>query len=278
MAAVSTRWLRNGLLTLLVALALTACGAAVSTGAIAAPDGTATGAPHRPGTADSSPGATRVLTSTPPTGAGGTTFVIAGSGFPPAATLYAVGRDPEREFVLRRTITSAADGSLRLPFDSLGQAPGTYTVTIAADFAAAMAAGGDAPLAHGTFVITAGGPTPTLTLEPARGPCATPDPAVVARGHNFPPGAEILLPVVRVDTNRALGQVQGLVAADGTFAIPVRIEGCDPQTPEGARFRINAVRLRGAVDRHAGLANATFVVSTTAPPLPAVPTPSPDLR
>ncbi len=69
-----------------------------------------------------------------------------------------------------------------------------------------------------------------------------------------------------------------LVGADGTFAVPVRLGGCGPATPDGAQFRIIVPWLQHNVDPRRELASATFTVVATAPPLPAIPTPTPDPR
>lgn len=227
----------------------------------------------RPAGAMTNPAATAAstLTVTPPAGPGGILFAIAGAGFAPNATLHAVGRNPEQEFVLNDPITAADDGTLRLSFNSLGRAPGVYTVTIGADMRGAMGMPGGV-IARGAFTITEWGPIPTLTLEPERGPCAEREPAVIARGQNFPPNRSIFLYVRGTPVGRPL------VGDDGAFAFPVRLIGCGPATPDGDRIRVIVPWIQHNVQPERELASATFTVATSAPPLPYVPTPPPDRR
>ncbi len=287
------------LATLLAVVVLTACGGTVGTSGRAAPAGAArspspglTGAagtpvpaaatratspvarPTSPTTAP--PATTAALTVTPAAGAGGTVFAITGAGFAPDVTLHVVGRNPELEFVLNRPVATGPDGTMRLEFDALGRPPGVYTLIIGLDMLAAMGVRGGEVLARGAFTITAGGPVSTLTLEPDRGPCATDGPTIVARGRNFPPNTSFFLYVgseARLTTDG-----WQLVGADGTFAVPVRLVGCGPATPDGAPFRVIVPWLQHAVDPRRELASATFIVVAAAPPLPAIPTPTPDPR
>jgi len=298
------------LATLLAAVALTACGGTAGTSGRAAPANAArspspglTGAAGtpvpaaapglsaartatapratspvaRPASPTAAPPATMAaLTVTPAAGAGGTVFAITGAGFAPDVTLHAVGRNPELEFVLNRPVATGPDGTMRLEFDALGRPPGVYTLIIGVDMLAAMGVRGGEVLARGAFTITPGGPVPTLTLEPDRGPCATEGPAIVARGRNFPPATSFFLYVgseARLTTDG-----RQLVGADGTFAVPVRLVGCGPATPDGAQFRVIVPWLQHAVDPRRELASATFTVVAAAPPLPAIPTPTPDPR
>ena len=222
------------------------------------------------------PATTAALTVTPAAGAGGTVFAITGAGFAPDVTLHAVGRNPEQEFVLNRPLATAPDGTMRLEFNALGRPPGVYTLIIGVDMLAAMGVRGGAVLARGAFTITAGGPVPTLTLEPDRGPCTAEGPAIVARGRNFPPATSFFLYVgseARLTTDG-----RQLVGADGTFAVPVRLVGCGPATPDGVPFRVIVPWLQHAVDPRRELASATFTVVAAAPPLPAISTPTPDPR
>lgn len=298
------------LATLLAVVALTACGGTVGTSGRAASAGAArspspgltgaagtpvpTAAPSLSGTRTATatratspvarpasptvapPATTAALTVTPAAGVGGTVFAITGAGFAPDVTLHAVGRNPELEFVLNRPVATGPDGTMRLEFNALGRPPGVYTLIIGIDMMAAMGVRGGEVLARGAFTITAGGPVSTLTLEPDRGPCATDGPAIVARGRNFPPNTSFLLYVgseARLTTDG-----RRLVGADGTFAVPVRLVGCGPATPDGARFRVIVPWLQHAVDPRRELASATFIVVAAAPPLPAIPTPTPDPR
>lgn len=222
------------------------------------------------------PATTAVLTVTPAAGPGVTVFTITGAGFAPGVTLHAVGRNPEREFVLNRPVATAPDGTVRLEFNALGRVPGLYTLAIGADAMAAAGVGSGTILARGAFTITEWGAIPTLTLEPDRGTCATDGPAIVARGRNFPPDASIFLYVG--GGARLTGAGRQLVGVDGSFAAPVRLVGCGPATPEGTPFRIIVPWLQHNVDPHRELASATFTVVAAAPPLPAVPTPTPDPR
>lgn len=227
----------------------------------------------RPAGAMTSPTApaASTLTVAPPAGPGGTLFAIVGAGFAPNATLHAVGRNPELEFVLNDPITTAADGTLRLGFNSLGRAPGVYTVTIGGDMRAAMGMPGSV-LARGAFTITEWGPIPTLTLEPERGPCAEREPAVIARGRNFPPNRSIFLYVRGTPVGRPV------VGDDGAFAFPARLIGCGPATPDGEQIRVIVPWIQHNVHPERELASAAFTVAASAPPLPYVPTPSPGRR
>jgi len=188
---------------------------------------------------------------------------------------------------MSRPVTVGADGTFTLRYDSLGEAPGTYTVAVAPDLAAAMVGDG---LAGGVFTLIPGGPSPVLTLDPGRGPCATPEPVILARGRDFPPGKLISLYVLPVANHATFLGADGVVTADGTFALPVRLNsdqvrqvlpsdaGCGPTTPDGESFRVNAVRRGGNVNPHNALASATFTVDTSAPPLPVLPTQPIDRR
>lgn len=216
------------------------------------------------------------LVITPAAGPGGTVFAIAGPRFAPQATVHVVARNAEQEFVLNRPLAIGADGAVGLTFNSLGRAPGVYTVTIGSDMGAAMGAPGGGVLARGAFTITAWGPLPALALEPAAGPCATREPAITARGRNFPPNTSIVL---YVGSGRGLSSAgRRTVGDNGTFAVPVRLVGCDPATPDGAHLRIIVPWIQHNVNPSRVLASATFTVVGAAPPLPAVPTPSPDPR
>lgn len=299
MTALAGRQPVSVLATLLVTLTLVACGVpadagdgAVPTGVVASPSSrpmgatapTATKGPTSTATSTTGPvgamtdpaAAVSTLAVTPAAGQGGTTFAIAGAGFAPNATLHVVGRDPDQEFVVNRPITADAAGALSLSFNSLGRAPGVYTVTVGADFMAAVGGMGGLVLARGAFTVTEGGPAPTLTLEPERGPCAEREPAIIARGRNFPPNTSIFLYV-----GSAAGLASGgrrVTGDDGTFAFPVRLSGCGPATPDGTPFRIIVPWLQHNVNPNRVLTSATFTVAASAPSLPYVPTPSPDPR
>ena len=217
-----------------------------------------------------------VLTVTPAAGPAGTVFTITGAGFPSDAGLYALGSGPGQPVVLRRRLAVGADGLLRVEFNSLGRVPGVYSMALG------RPAGEDGRprfIGQVTFTISEGGPVPTLTTEPDRGSYATPNPALVARGRNFPPDTAIGLAAIQVDPYRVSSVGDSfVVAADGTFTGTVFLPGCDPATPDGTQFRINAVRIDGPVNAERGVASATFVVAPAAPPLPALPTPSPNPR
>lgn len=288
----SRRRPRSGLGLLLVALMLVGCGAPTGAGGSAPSPDSASPSPAPRSTVlatttSLAPAVTRAttpglastmtpaLTVAPAAGPAGTIFTIIGTGFSPGATLHALGRNPKQDFALSQPITVTADGTLSLRYNSLGAVPGTYTMAIGLDL---QTASQGRVLVHAPFTIAEGGPIPTLTLDPDRGPCTTQEPAILARGHNFPPGAYIGLYVIRMDTNRGTGDTKGTVAADGAFALPVRLIGCDPATADGTQFRITAALLQDVVDTHNGLARATFTVAAAPPALPVVPTPSPDPR
>lgn len=287
---------------LLVVLTLAACGAPNGAGKDAASASTASSSPssgaatspstRRSATVGSSPTRQVAATTSPDTaadatalplivtptaGPAGTVFEITGTGLPRNAALHAIARSSDWLVVLSRPVTVGADGTLTLRYNSLGEAPSSYTVAIASNLVAATE--GNA-LARGAFTLTEGGPAPTLTLDPDHGPCNVSDPHILARGRNFPPGKYVSLVVLPLDQVSFEG-ARGTVAADGTFAWPVRLAsdhplpnlGCGPTAPDGTQFHINAVRLQGNVDPRRGeLASATFTVSTSAPPLPVLPT------
>ncbi len=268
---------------LVLALALVGCGGPTVVG------GGAETTPPTPSplVVNTSPAASETpssLTIAPASGPAGTLFEITGWGFPPNAALHALGREPDRSFAISQAVTVDANGTLRLHFNSLGRASGPYTVEIGTSLQA-VATG--AVLARGTFTLTAAGPPATLILEPDHGPCTAPDPHILARGRNYPPGMAVGVFVLGLDIpGISFDGARGTVADDGTFALPVRLAsdhprpdlGCGPTTPDGARFRIAAVRLQGTVDPNKALASATFTVATMAPPLPALPTQPPERR
>jgi hypothetical protein len=173
--------------------------------------------PARPTTAPPAPPAppatTAAPTVAPAAGPGGAVGAITGAGFAPGVTLHAVGRNPEREFVLNRPVATAPDGTMRLAFDAPGRAPGVYTLSIGVDMLAAIGVRSGALRARGAFTIAEWGPAPTLTLEPDRGPCAADGPAIVARGRNFPPATSLSL-YVGGGARRA-GAGRQLIGTDG---------------------------------------------------------------
>lgn len=163
------RWQTWSMLVVLLTMALmvAACGAPANTGMNATPLGTArtsspgqaaATAPARPSvTARRSPSrqvattatadtAALVLTIAPASGPAGTVFEITGTGLPPNATLHTVGRGQDLSIIMSLPATVGADGHLILRYNSLGQAPGPYTVVIGSDLAAAMEPGGRASL------------------------------------------------------------------------------------------------------------------------------------
>lgn len=295
------RWILNAGTLLLVGLTLAACGAPHAVGSGAAPSGTARSPFSRQGTetlptkppvptppvtppaeptgtrAASPPPPASMLIITPAAGPAGTVFEITGTGLSPNATLYALGRAPDLEPVallgpgLWVPVTVGADGTLTLRVDSRFRPTGPYIVEIGADQGVMMRP----LLARGTFMITEGGPAPTVALEPDQGPCTGPDPHVLVRGRNFPPGPSILLALYHVGGMR---YVSGVVDADGAFAWPVRLTGCGSTTPEGTRLRVNVIRREHNVHPEKALASATFTVSASAPPLPVLPTEPPERR
>lgn len=280
----------NVLAAMPVIFALMACGRPIGTVGSIAPTGTggntaartvATPPPLSTATRPASPPpavpmAVTTLTVAPAAAPGGTAFTIAGAGFTPNRSPHLVGWDPDGEIVLNRPIAIAADGAVRLDFNSLGRAPGSYTLIIGADPPAAAGIAGGEILARRSFTITGWGPIPTPTLEPPSGPCSAPEPALITRGRNFPPDTSFFLYVA--SGARMTGAGRQLTGADGTFAVPVRPVGCGPATPDGARFRIVVPWLQRNVDPRRELASATFTVAAAAPPLPLIPNPSPDPR
>jgi hypothetical protein len=213
------------------------------------------------------------LSVAPGSGPAGTVFAITATGLPPGSRLHILGRGPDHSFVLSEPIAADARGTVTVRYDSTGGPVGTYSVTVAADLEAAMETDGR-PLARGAFAVTGGGVVPILALEPERAPCDGPDPHVLARGRNFPPGASIGLYLFRPDGAQASldHTTRGIVDADGAFAWPVRLAGCGSATPDGAQFVVNAVRRQGNIDPRRGLATATFTVARSSRPLPALPT------
>ncbi len=241
---------------------------------------TATGAPPTVSSngaiADPTAAAAVPLTVTPAAGPAGSIFTITGAGLPTDAVLYALGSGPDQPLILNRRVTVSADGLLSVEFNSLGRPPGAYSVAISRRDVQADAL---RVIAQGTFTISEGGPVPTLTLDPDSGFCATQSPVLFVQGHNFPPDTSFGLAAIQVAPYRPSPVSASFkVAADGTFAGTIFLTGCGPTTPEGTQFQVNAVRFEGPMDPRRAVTSATFVVSSSAAPLPVLPTPSPDPR
>ena len=94
-------------------------------------------------------------------------------------------------------------------------------------------------IAYAIFLLTAPEITPTITLDPTGGPCATQNPLVTVRGVNFTAGLPITMGIKSGGGDLALfpGTV---VRADGTFNTPIRLIGCGPDTVVGATLAIIA--------------------------------------
>lgn len=113
---------------------------------------------------------------------------------------------------------------------------------------------------------------PVLTLEPDRGPCSVEAPVILARGRNFTPRQEIS---ITSRLGRPGGQLFGdnraTVAADGTFAVQIRLFGCGPTTRDGTELTLLALPYSSRATSADSLAQATFTVSSTTATLPALP-------
>ena len=94
-------------------------------------------------------------------------------------------------------------------------------------------------LAYAIFILTAPEITPTVTLDPIGGPCATQNPLVTARGVNFTPGLPITMGISMAGEEPALFPGT-IVRDDGTFNTPIRLIGCGPDTTLGATFAVIA--------------------------------------
>ncbi len=94
-------------------------------------------------------------------------------------------------------------------------------------------------VAYALFILTAPEITPTLTLDPIGGPCATQNPLVTVRGVNFTPGLPITIGIGTGGTEPALFPGT-IVRDDGTFNTPIRLIGCGPNTALGATFALIA--------------------------------------
>ncbi len=110
---------------------------------------------------------------------------------------------------------------------------------------------------------------PTLTLIPARGPCAATDRAILARGAGFPPGSQVYFTIIR-ERDQAITADRPIfpgrpVGADGTFAERLLL-ACDDNEPSGSTFRISAQQ-DPRTGQGAG-AGAVFTVDPTLPGLP----------
>ncbi len=94
-------------------------------------------------------------------------------------------------------------------------------------------------LAYAIFAITAPEATPTIALEPADGPCATQNPIVIVRGGGFPPNSNVTIGIRSAATEASLFPGT-IVGPDGSFAAPIRLIGCGPDTPSNSQFFIFA--------------------------------------
>ncbi len=183
-----------------------------------------------------------------------TPVVASGTGFLPGQVLkLAVQPENGATTDVRALASATADAvgnfTTTINFGTLypGCAAGAYRLN-ARDAA-------DALLAYAIYTIeSAPVQGPTLAIDPATGPCATPDPLAVARGTAFPPGVAVLLDV-RLGANPPTTFPAGVIATDGSFTAPIRLSGCGPTTPSGTAITVVAYT------SDALLATATFTVA-----------------
>ncbi len=119
---------------------------------------------------------------------------------------------------------------------------------------------------------------PTLTLEPASGPCATDNPPITLRGSGFTPGATVRFGILR-ERDRSITAASSATwrtaAADGTYEHTIPLFGCSPAEPAGSIFTIGVVEYHpGASDPRGPSATATFTVTTATTGATATPGPA----
>jgi hypothetical protein len=171
-------------------------------------------------------------------------IVAQGTGFTPGSIVRFTARveePPGSEIAIAEAMV-ADDGTVNATVDLARLFPGCATPSpVARQFRiSARDAASDTLLAYALYIVDAeAGPTATLALEPATGPCAVADPPLVVRGANFPPGVTVLLDV-RAASGEATTFPAGVVAANGTIVASVRLVGCGPATPIGTTFAVVA--------------------------------------
>lgn len=194
-----------------------------------------------------------------------TPITAQGTGFIPGATLRFTARreaDAEADARTFAEVSATPDGSFAVAIDLAKLFPDCAPAAgLQYRFSAREAATG-ALLAYAIYAVDpAPGPTATLTLSPASGPCPVADPQIAARGTNFPPGVTVRLDV-RPESGPPTTFPVGPVAANGTFATTVRLFGCGPTTPIGTVYTVVAYSsdIPGA-EPQALLATATYIVA-----------------
>lgn len=97
-------------------------------------------------------------------------------------------------------------------------------------------------------------------------------PVILARGRNFTPGQEISITSrLGQPGGQLFGDNRATVAADGTFAVQIRLFGCGPTTRDGTQHTVLARPYGSRATSADSLAQATFTVSSTATAIPTLP-------
>ena len=201
------------------------------------------------------------ITLAPDQGPCSTEPTIGGSGFAPGAAVafyqqrLGDGGEPVGAARLVTTVQAGPTGGIppftvsTLAQDCRDDAPATpegtrFRFTAVPDGSSLDAA--TEPERAAIFTIARDGPaTPSLTLDPDRGPCET---RPVVGGTGFPPGARITIFSRRTAPSSAVGMQLTKTRANGNgnFAegVPTIANDCDDRdgrTPEGAQYTFTAV-------------------------------------
>jgi hypothetical protein len=205
-------------------------------------------------------GAEPSLDLTPFRGPCTTKVTACGTGFAPGLDLIFTSQlegSPNDRAIVFAQATVGADGSVEVIADLARLIPGCAegTAPVGQQYRlSARDANTNSLLAYALFIVTAPEAVPTLTLDPASGPCAEPNPLILTRGAGFPAGIAVVLEVRDAAGGILATFPGGTVTADGTFTAGIRLIGCGPGTPAGASFTV--VALGG--DPPAELARATY--------------------
>ncbi|CAA9565631.1 MAG: hypothetical protein AVDCRST_MAG88-1864 [uncultured Thermomicrobiales bacterium] len=174
-----------------------------------------------------------------------TRVIVRGTDFTPGVALRFTSRQeglPDEQATVFAQATVGNDGTVEVVADLARLIAGCTGAGAAAGQQyrlSARDAGTDALLAFALFTVAPlPAPSPVLALEPASGPCATPEPPVVARGANAPPGVTVLLDVRAGADGAPTTFPGGTVAGNGTFTASLRLTGCGPETPAGTVFTV----------------------------------------
>jgi hypothetical protein len=185
------------------------------------------------------------LDLTPYRGPCTTTVTALGTGFAPGQSLTFSAQlegSPDDRAVVFAQATVGPDGGLAVTAEVSRLVAGCSDPNAVAGQQYRLIARDSATgslLAYALFILTAPEITPTLTLDPIGGPCATQNPLVTVRGVNFTPGLPITVGISTGSGEPALFPGT-IVRADGTFNTPIRLIGCGPGTAVGTTFAVIA--------------------------------------